>query len=177
MTNLTAVKTWNLSDKVLPSQWCRGLPYSQLIWIAGPAVPSPCSLQPAPHYCPLSSGPSIHLVTINKLLHATGPLKCTHIKHYLQLLVLLVLAKEEAAYFCSTQHTHTINIASWSQLQYTKCTQLNVLQHKRQKRIQPQSMDLDSLTSHLFPIIWVILQCTPPLPISPQAHLHMVGML
>ena len=44
---------------------------------------------------------------------------------------------------------HTINITLCSQLQYTKYTQLNVLNHNRQKRIQSQSMNLDSLASHL----------------------------
>ena len=46
--------------------------------------------------------------------------------------------------FCGTQQ---INVASCSQLQYTKYTQLNVLHLNRRKRIQSQTMDLNSSTS------------------------------
>ena len=68
-------------------------------------------------------------------------------------------SKEKETYFCSTQQLkhkikvkRTLNIALCSQLQYTKYTQLNVLNHNRRKRIQSQSMNLNSLASHLLPI-------------------------
>ena len=48
--------------------------------------------------CPISSG-------LSKLY--TGSLKCTRIKR--DLLLVLVLAKEEEAYFCSTQQINTHN--------------------------------------------------------------------
>ena len=73
-----------------------------LILTAGPAGPSLSSLQPVPDpYCPVSSGPGTHLVTVNKLVQAsytdTGPLK------------YMVHTKEEETSFCSTHQINTYN--------------------------------------------------------------------
>ena len=43
--------------------------------------------------------------------------------------------------------THTYNVHTHEV--YTKYAQLNVLQHNRQKRVQSQSVDSNSVTSHL----------------------------
>ena len=47
-------ETWNLTNKVLPSLWCRVLPYSQLCPVL--------SQRQTPYY-PISSGPSTSLVS------------------------------------------------------------------------------------------------------------------
>ena len=107
-------------------------------------------------YYPISSGPSTHLVTVNKLVRTsytdTGPLECTHLKHNLWLLLVIPIEEDTLIFVAHNKWTHTINITLCSQQQYTKYTHLNVLQHYRRKRTQSQSMHLNSWTSHLLPI-------------------------
>ena len=107
-------------------------------------------------YYPVSSGPSTHLVTVNKLVRTsytdTGPLECTHLKHNLWLLLVIPIEEDTLIFVAHNKWTHTINITLCSQQQYTKYTHLNVLQHYRRKRTQSQSMDFNSWTSHLLPI-------------------------
>ena len=102
-----AGKTWNLSNKVLPSQAYPTHSLTEQLVQQYPVCPV-YSQRKSP-YCPVSSGSSIHLVTVNKLVQAnytdTGPLKHVRIKHDLWL--LLVLLKKKKLIFLAVIYSYT----------------------------------------------------------------------